>query len=77
MFSHAVRVIPSLLWLAIEPTTNVLPNPDNSCHVLTTQIGEGLAYIAHVVDMKVDEFTEGLQARYTGLCQRLTMIDLA
>lgn len=25
----------------------------------------GLAYIAHVVDMKVDEFAEGLRARYT------------
>ncbi|ESY64374.1 hypothetical protein X743_31390 [Mesorhizobium sp. LNHC252B00] len=37
----------------------------------------GLAYIAHVVDMKVDEFAEGFQARYTGLCRRLTAIDLA
>ncbi|WP_027028997.1 hypothetical protein [Mesorhizobium loti] len=37
----------------------------------------GLAYIAHVVDMKVDEFAEGLQARCTGLGRRLTAIDLA
>jgi hypothetical protein len=37
----------------------------------------GLAYIAHVVDMKVDEFAESFQARYTGLCRRLTAIDLA
>src|SRR5438445_13567898 len=27
----------------------------------------GLAYIAHVVDMKVDEFAERFQARYAGL----------
>ncbi|MER8948503.1 hypothetical protein [Mesorhizobium sp. M0809] len=39
--------------------------------------GEGLAYIAHVVDMKVDEFAESFQARYTGLSRRLTAIDLA
>ncbi|WP_244748181.1 hypothetical protein [Mesorhizobium sp. 131-3-5] len=37
----------------------------------------GLAYIAHVVDMKVDEFAEGFQARYAGLGWRLTAIDLA
>ena len=37
----------------------------------------GLAYIAHVVDMKVDEFAEGFQARRTGLGRRLTAIDLA
>ncbi|MET0575455.1 MAG: hypothetical protein ABWZ83_06290 [Mesorhizobium sp.] len=37
----------------------------------------GLAYIAHVVDMKVDEFAERFQARYTGLGRRLTAIDLA
>ncbi|CAH2407280.1 hypothetical protein MES5069_550240 [Mesorhizobium escarrei] len=37
----------------------------------------GLAYIAHVVDMKVNEFAEGFQARYTGLSRRLTAIDLA
>ncbi len=37
----------------------------------------GLAYIAHVVDMKVDEFTESFQAGYTGLGRRLTTIDLA
>ena len=37
----------------------------------------GLAYIAHVVDMKVDEFAESFQARYTGLGRRLTAIDLA
>lgn len=36
----------------------------------------GLAYIAHVVDMKVYQFAEGLQARYTGLCRRLATIDL-
>ena len=36
----------------------------------------GLAYIAHVVDMKVDEFAESFQARYTGLGWRLTAIDL-
>ena len=32
----------------------------------------GLAYIAHVVDMKVDEFAESFQARDTGLGRRLT-----
>jgi len=37
----------------------------------------GLAYIAHVVDMEVDEFAECFQARYTGLGRRLTAIDLA
>ncbi len=37
----------------------------------------GLAYIAHVVDMKVDEFAESFHARYTGLGRRLTAIDLA
>lgn len=37
----------------------------------------GLAYIAQVVDRKVDEFAESLQARYTGLRRRLTAIDLA
>ncbi|MER8469408.1 hypothetical protein NKH23_08160 [Mesorhizobium sp. M1328] len=37
----------------------------------------GLAYIAQVVDMKVDEFAESFQARYTGLSRRLTAIDLA
>ncbi|ESY62408.1 hypothetical protein X742_33135 [Mesorhizobium sp. LNHC232B00] len=37
----------------------------------------GLAYIAHVADMKVDELAEGFQARYTGLGRRLTAIDLA
>ena len=37
----------------------------------------GLAYIAHVVDMKVDEFADGFQARYTGLGWRFTAIDLA
>ncbi|MGX5847786.1 hypothetical protein ACWGTO_12010 [Mesorhizobium sp. PL10] len=37
----------------------------------------GLAYIAHVVDMKVDEFAERFQARHTGLGRRLTTIDLA
>ncbi|MER8461845.1 hypothetical protein [Mesorhizobium sp. M1396] len=30
----------------------------------------GLAYIAHVVDMKVDEFAEDFQARYTGRCEK-------
>jgi hypothetical protein len=37
----------------------------------------GLAYIAHVVDMKVDEFAEGFQARCSRLCRCLTAIDLA
>ena len=37
----------------------------------------GLAYIAHVVDMKVDEFAEGFQARHTGLGRCLATIDLA
>lgn len=37
----------------------------------------GLAYIAHVVDMKLYEFAESFQARYTGLGRRLTAIDLA
>lgn len=37
----------------------------------------GLAYIAQVVDMKVDEFAESFQARYTGLSRLLTAIDLA
>ncbi|WP_192181071.1 hypothetical protein [Mesorhizobium amorphae] len=37
----------------------------------------GLAYIAHVVDMKVDEFAESFQARYTALSRSLTAIDLA
>ncbi|WP_245275997.1 hypothetical protein [Mesorhizobium sp. LSJC255A00] len=27
----------------------------------------GLAYIAHVVDMKVYQFAEGFEARYAGL----------
>ena len=35
----------------------------------------GLAYIAHVVDMKVDEFAEGLQTRCTGLGRRLDRLD--
>lgn len=37
----------------------------------------GLAYIAHVVDMKVNKFAEGFQARYTGLGRRLAAINLA
>lgn len=37
----------------------------------------GLAYIAHVVDMKVNEVAEGFQARYAGLGRRLAAIDLA
>ena len=37
----------------------------------------GLAYIAHVADMEVDEFAESLEARYAGLSRRLTAIDLA
>ncbi|WP_165779846.1 hypothetical protein [Mesorhizobium sanjuanii] len=37
----------------------------------------GLAYIAHVVDMKVYQFAEGFQARYAGLGRRLTSIELA
>ncbi|ESZ56379.1 hypothetical protein X728_27620 [Mesorhizobium sp. L103C120A0] len=37
----------------------------------------GLAYIAHVVDMKVYQFAEGFEARYAGLGRRLTSIDLA
>ncbi|MBZ9660755.1 hypothetical protein LB523_17010 [Mesorhizobium sp. ESP-6-4] len=37
----------------------------------------GLAYIAHVLDMKVYEFAESFQARYTGLGRRLTAINLA
>src|SRR5437764_166031 len=37
----------------------------------------GLAYIAHVVDMKVDEFAEGFQARCARLGRRFTTVDLA
>ncbi|MBZ9847757.1 hypothetical protein LB565_07125 [Mesorhizobium sp. CA14] len=37
----------------------------------------GLAYIAHVVDMEVDELAEGLKTRYAGLRRRLATIDLA
>ncbi|WP_245429945.1 hypothetical protein [Mesorhizobium sp. WSM3859] len=37
----------------------------------------GLAYIAHVVDMKLYEFAESFPARYAGLGRRLTAIDLA
>lgn len=37
----------------------------------------GLAYIAQVVDTKVDEFAQSFQARYTGLNRLLTAIDLA
>ncbi|CDX30751.1 hypothetical protein MPLDJ20_140024 [Mesorhizobium plurifarium] len=36
-----------------------------------------LAYIAHVVDMEVDEFAECFKARYTRLGRRFTPIDLA
>ncbi|MGX5803586.1 hypothetical protein ACWGS9_20395 [Bradyrhizobium sp. Arg314] len=43
----------------------------------TNAAKHGLAYAAHVVDMKVDKFAEGFQARYTGLGRRLTAIDLA
>ncbi len=51
----------------------------SSQHVECRGLGaeRGLAYIAHVVDMKVDEFAEALEARYAGLCRRLTTIDLA
>ena len=37
----------------------------------------GLAYIAHVVDMEVDEFAESFKARYTGLGRCLAAVDLA
>src|ERR1700722_8135271 len=37
----------------------------------------GLAYIAHVVDMKVDQLAESLQSRYTGFARHLAKIDLA
>lgn len=37
----------------------------------------GLAYIAHVVDMEVDEFAESFEARYTGLGRSLATVDLA
>lgn len=37
----------------------------------------GLAYIAHVVDMEVDEFAKSFEARYTGLGRCLAAVDLA
>lgn len=45
-----------------------------TCHGLGA--ARGLAYIAHVVDMKVDEFAESFLARYTGIRRRFTAIDL-
>jgi hypothetical protein len=64
--------------LAIE-SRHIARAKMSSQHVECRGLGaeRGLAYIAHVVDMKVDEFAEGLQARYTGLGRRLTAIDLA
>ncbi|WP_210235959.1 hypothetical protein, partial [Mesorhizobium sp. M1C.F.Ca.ET.144.01.1.1] len=37
----------------------------------------GVAYIAHVVDMEVDEFAESFKALYTGLGRRLAAVDFA
>lgn len=63
---------------AIESRDTALPEMPLE-HIEGCGLGaaRGLAYIAHVVDMKVDEFAERFQARYTGLCRRLTTIDLA
>ena len=46
-----------------------------TCHGLGA--ARGLAYIAHVVDMKVDEFAEEFFGRCAELGRRLTAIDLA
>ncbi|ESZ31259.1 hypothetical protein X733_22925 [Mesorhizobium sp. L2C067A000] len=63
---------------AIESRNVALPQMSLE-HIESRGLGaaRGLAYITHVVDMKVDEFTESFQAGNTGLGRRLTTIDLA
>lgn len=63
---------------AIEGRDAALPQMSLE-HIQRCGLGaaRGLAYIAHVIDMKVDEFAESLKARYAGLSRRLTAIDLA